>query len=131
MEETGPWTCDTCGDAITKPQDGMVQWLTRLNEGRRVSRNLRIVHHMTASPHKGAGGCYPDERAESRVDGSSLSDMHLKQALGHNGLIRLLQMHEEEGFSASEINQVILRLFVPGHEKARLYADRAITHGFF
>ena len=129
MAVSGPWFCDSCGHPIEKPEDGMVQWLHHYVDGRPSGRDLRIVHHLTKSPIGGARGCYPDERAENRKDGSSLSDWHLYHTLGPDGLVRLLSLLEEGEFPAPEVNRVIMRLFVPGYEQARRYADRAIAGG--
>jgi hypothetical protein len=55
----GPWRCDICGQLISQPDQGMLLWLSRFNNGRRVGRDLRIVHRMIASPLGRPSKCYP------------------------------------------------------------------------
>lgn len=125
----GPWYCDTCGKLIETPEDGMVQWLTRTGGHRRVGRDLRIVHHRRKSPLGGPSGCYPDQHHELRADGSILADWHLDSVIGPDGLVRLLSRIEDGEIPVREVNRVIMRLFVPGYERARRYFEKAIAVG--
>ena len=114
----GPWYCDTCGEIIDGAENGMLQWLTHSDGDRHVGRDLRIVHHFSASPLGGANGCYPDERHELKADRSTLSDHPLEKVLGPDGLVILLSLIEDGKLPAREVNRVIMRLFVPGYERA-------------
>ena len=84
---------------------------------------------MSASPLGRPDGCYPNERDELAADRSTLSDEHLDRMLGSNGLVRLLAMVEDGVFPATEVNRVIMRLFVPGYEQARRYFRKALNTG--
>jgi hypothetical protein len=125
----GPWYCDKCGQVITQPDMGMVQWLTRVEGDHLLGRDLRIVHHMASSPLGEPNGCYPDEKAECARDDSTLADQHLDRMLGWDGLVMLLALVEEEGFPATQVNRVVMRLFVPGYEQARRYFRKALETG--
>lgn len=125
----GPWYCDTCGEIIDGAENGMLQWLTHSDADRRVGRDLRIVHHFPASPRGGTNGCYPDEHHELKVDRSTLSDHHLESVLGPDGLVILLSLIEDGELPAREVNRVIMRLFVPGYERARRYFQKAVSTG--
>ena len=125
----GPWCCDRCGQVIAKPEHGLLQWLTRSKDGHCAGRDLRIVHINHASPLGLPNGCGPDQSEEFARDGSGLSDVPLHWMLEPDGLVRLLAFVEEGEFPAKEVNRVIMRLFVPGYEKARPYFQKAIDAG--
>ena len=125
----GPWNCDTCGQVIIQPNQGMLQWFKRKDNGRHLGRDLRIVHHIAASPLSESTGCYPDEGQERAKDGSTLYDEHLDQMLGPDGLVRLLLLVEDGLFPTSDVSRVIMRLFVPGYERARPYFQKAVSTG--
>ena len=125
----GPWNCDQCGQLIAKPEHGLLQWLTRSKDSRYAGRDLRIVHVNHASPFGLTNGCGPDPREEYARDGSGISDVPLHWMLEPDGLVRLLSFVEEGEFPANEVNRIIMRLFVPGYEKARPYFQKAIDAG--
>jgi hypothetical protein len=125
----GPWYCDRCGQVIDQADKGILQWLTRMDGHRPLGRDLRIVHHMTASPLGRPNGCYPDEARELAVDSSTLCDEHLDRMVGWDGLVKLLALVEDGEFPASVVNRIIMRLFVPGYEQARRYFRKAIDTG--
>ena len=125
----GPWCCDRCGQVIAKPEHGLLQWLTRSKDGHSAGRDLRIVHVNHASPLGLPNGCGPDVREEFARDGSGLSDVPLHWMLNSDGLVRLLAFVEEGEFPANDVNRIIMRLLVPGYEKARPYFQKAIDAG--
>lgn len=125
----GPWYCDKCGQVIDEANRGMLQWLKRMDGHRRLGRDLRIVHHSAASPLGTRNGCYPNQQQELARDRSTLSDYHLDRMLEWDGLVKLLALVEDGEFPASEVNRVVMRLFVPGYEQARRYFRKAIDTG--
>ena len=125
----GPWCCDQCGQVISKPEHGLLQWLTRSKDGHSAGRDLRIVHVNHASPLGLPDGCGPDQSKEFARDGSALSDVPLHWMLEPDGLVRLLAFVEEGEFPANEVNRIIMRLLVPGYETARPYFQKAIDAG--
>jgi hypothetical protein len=125
----GPWCCDQCGRMIAKPEHGLLQWLASSKDGQPAGRDLRIVHVNHASPLGLPDGCGPNPSVEFAKDGSALSDVPLHWMLEPDGLVRLLAFVDEGEFPANEVNQIIMRLFVPGYEKARPYFQKAIDAG--
>jgi hypothetical protein len=125
----GPWRCDICGQLISQPDQGTLLWLSRSNNGRRVGRDLRIVHRMTASPLGGPSRCYPNERHELEADGSTISDVTIDRMQGPDGLVRLLSMIEDGEIPSKQVTRMIMRLFVPGYEQAKPYFQKAIDTG--
>jgi hypothetical protein len=71
------WTCDTCGQRIARAQDGWVSWSARNN-----GANVRLVHHLSASPWAHWGGCYAADEEGS---------LHLLDALGAGGAVSLFE----------------------------------------
>jgi hypothetical protein len=124
----GPWCCDKCGRLIERAEDGMLQWLGGTADDRSIGRDLRIVHHLPASPLGPPNGCYPDQQ-ELELDDSELVDGHLESYLGFSGLVDLLSKIEDGELPASDVNKVIMRLFVPDYEHARPYFDKAVSTG--
>jgi hypothetical protein len=125
----GPWRCDICGQLISQPDQGTLLWLSRSNNGRRVGRDLRIVHRMIASPLGRPSGCYPNERQELATDGSTISDVPIDRMQGPDGLVRLLSMIEDGEIPSKQVTRMIMRLFVPGYEQAKPYFQKAIDTG--
>ncbi len=75
------WRCDVCGELITGIEDGWVEWLAREDEqGNTVSRGLRLVHVLEASPRsrQQKHGCQYDERQEFRADQSVVEGLSLE-----------------------------------------------------
>ena len=130
MSGSKSWICDTCGEVIENPKDGWVEWITFEDSDRvRRYRDLRLVHHRPASPHKEGGGCQFNQRYEFERDGGTVMDYHLPDLLGVDGLMMLLSMVAEEMFPLNEILEIIKRLHILGYEQARMYFDRAISEG--
>jgi hypothetical protein len=124
---TGPWICDTCGELIENPEDGVLQYLARTGEAGMQGRDPIIVHHATKSPRVGRSGCYHNQDLEFRKDKSVLSDMTLDRLTGLDGLVRLLTLSECNQLPSPELNRIIMRLHVPGYEQARRYFDAALN----
>lgn len=125
----GPWRCDNCGQLISQPIQGTLLWLSRVNNSRRVGRDLRIVHRMTASPLDGPNRCYPNERHELETDGSTISDVTIDRMQDPDGLVRLLSMIEDGEIPSKQVTRMIMRLFVPGYEQAKPYFQKAVATG--
>ena len=125
----GPWCCDRCGQVIAKPEHGLLQWLTRSNDGHCIGRDLQIVHVNHASPLGLPNGCCPDPSEEFSRDGSGHSDVPLHWMLEPDGLVRLLAFIEEGEFPAKEVSRIMMRLLIPGYETARPYFQKAIDAG--
>ena len=133
MEPCKQWICDECGKLIEKPKDGWLEWLS---EGPMEGYyGFRIVHHKSASPKK--DGCYEYSKHRGR------KDMHLKQFLVEEGIIRLLSFVDIGSPFSSDTEHVLMiedlqewtelyrRLYIPYYEEARLYWAQAIAMSFF
>ena len=126
--EPGPWICDACGEPILEPKDAMVQWLHKVDNHKMVGRDLKLVHHSIKSP-RGDSGCYPNERSEVMRDGCTLADFQLHNKMGVNGFVTFLELMIDGGLSREDVAVMMMRIFVPGYEKARLYLDAALKEG--
>lgn len=126
----GNWICDKCTQLIEQPEDGWLEWLCKEGEdGRLEGRGLRLVHHYPSSPLRTDRRCQYDERLEYPKDGSTVRDFSLKEAIGPDGLMRLLQMLRDNELPQEEVIEIIKRLNIPGYEIARSFASEAVSQG--
>ena len=119
------WYCDTCGQRIEHPSDGMVQYLSQ-GGAKEVGRNLSIVHNRRASPIP--TGC---QYEEPRGDGWSLASVEMVWLLGSDGLTRLFLVFASGVFPSEEVVELGKRLCTPGYERARFHLGAAIQQGVF
>lgn len=124
---TGPWTCDVCNGVIERVEDGWVEWITIGDTNR--ARDLRLVHHMPASPRK--RGCQFNEDDEYSRDNGIVSDLPLSSFVGADGLTQLLMLIDEGELPSASVIEMIKRLHTPQYEQARLHIDRAVSAGVF
>ncbi len=127
-------TCDTCGERITSPEQGLIEWYISADEhGIRRFGNLRLVHVKSASPltriRLKRKGCSFDLREEFFVPEGTVESRALSEFLGPDGLMRLLSFIGNGDFPVAEVLKMIKRLNVPGYETARHYLRRAISEG--
>lgn len=129
------WICDECHEVIERPKDGWVHWRRERNDDDPHGKvhDIRILHHMTASPRGRPNGCYP-ERMEL--------DMHLHHYLGPSGIVDLLSMmdvgtyHDPNGRDVGKVRdirawvEIFRRLHVPYYEQGRLFFDHGRRDGF-
>jgi len=129
MDISQGWICDTCGTLIKLPSDGRMEWLEFKIGGVSKGRGLRLVHHLSASPHKATStvGCYSYVEAYS----SGLCDGELSEFLGDDGLMFLLSKLANDQLPQDEVIEMIKRLHVSGYEKARLHFDAAASADVF
>lgn len=132
MAEALGWTCDTCGQVINNVGDGWVEWVEIMQpDGTFHGRDLRLVHHAPASPRGPHVSCQFDRQAEFRNDRGTVRDEPLKDFVGADGLVPLLEMISDERLPTEEILTLIQRLHVPGYEQARHHFATAISEGVF
>ncbi|MFO0752183.1 MAG: hypothetical protein U0411_02520 [Thermodesulfovibrionales bacterium] len=72
--------CDTCGQIIATPGEGLLQWKVRVNPYRMY--NFAIIHDPQMSLHPGGCGI-------SRSYDVSVSHAHLTLFTGENGLSKI------------------------------------------
>ena len=133
MPETKFWICDTCGERINTVEDGWVEWIVAGNSaGERRGRNLRLVHHLPASPRRQEReyGCQINERRECDRN-EVLLDQSLSDSVGPDGLMNLLSMLAEGELPKESVIEMIKRLHIPGYEVARLHFVEAAEAGIF
>lgn len=133
------WICDTCGELISEPGHGYVEWLRGGADYVRDAHEFRIVHHAPHSPSFSKGhDCYRHTNEPGRCD------LPLENFVGHKGMVMLLRFldvgpyhnFEYEGPSVADgamrdFVQTMRRLHLPYYEEARLYWAEALSDGFF
>ena len=124
MAKEEVWICDSCGEVIEKPKDGVLEWICDTKvEGKPKGRGLRLVHQAAASP------TWPDGKCGYDSDAQTVEDVSLEGYTGPDGLLFLLRLIAEEEVPIEEVLEMIMRLHIPGYEWARLYADDAMAEG--
>ena len=132
MLDRGPkttrWYCDVCGQAIEHPEDGGVEWLTRLGDEAVSSWGLRLVHTASAGPFP--QGCGYDQGRESQRDESVVVlGFPLVEMIEPDGLPMLLYLLTPEMNPQSQVIEMIQRLHTPGYERARFHLPEALARG--
>jgi hypothetical protein len=129
--QTTWWLCDTCGQKIEHPGDGVMEYLLKPDEesGMLLARGLKLVHTRQASPLR--SGCGYDETKESERDGSSVAAEALPSRLGTDGSTTLLLDVSIEMFPLEQLVELGRRLLTPGYERARFHLAAAIQQGIF
>lgn len=130
MKSKPTWICDSCGESIDDISHGWVEWLTRQESGKFLGRGLRLVHHCSAHDPLDTR-CQYNQHAEYELDGSTVSDLPLKDFVGTDGLILLLSLIAGEEVPTDQVLEMIKRLHVPGYEHARFHFEDAIADGVF
>ena len=137
------WICDTCGQPILKPEEGMLECrMEKDGTGRYRSLDFRLVHHVSYSPrnpHRPEGRKYEHESCYQHSGGSS---WHLHHVIAPDGIARLLGLLDvgpeldpdysgPEVVSIREWVELFRRLTIPFYEEARLYWRQAKADGWF
>lgn len=122
LSPTVEWTCDVCGERISRPEDGWVEWLGKTATTSQSPPNLRLVHAWKSSPRNSADRC-------QRPGASGLNDLPLPHFLGADGLMRLLNLLDEGYLPKTEVIEMIQRLHIPGYEQARPHFETAAAAG--
>lgn len=127
--------CDTCGEIIESPDEGVLMWKYEIGSDR-PHRDFKIVHHFRVSPLAESSprdGCYYTGR---------FSDTDLSYFTGPEGLIHWMHLldvgpvldPEYTGprvANLREWTEIYRRLYIPHYEEARLYFERAAVDGYF
>ena len=133
--------CDTCGKVINSPEEGWIEWISKLDTEKHTSEihSFNIVHHYYSSPlaKPNNEGCYQHGEKLGR------SDNHLDQFINDNhkmaNILRMLDIgpYHDPDFKATDIKdlrqyvETVRRLTIPYYEEARLYWDKAKEDGYF
>ncbi len=131
--DRGPvgWRCATCGELITRVEDGWVEWLAGEDEnGNSTCKGLRLVHVSSASPRGTEGhGCRYDERQEFKNDQSVVEGLALERFVGPDGLMMLLSLIAADELPRDELLELAKRVQIPGYEQTRELFPRAVAEG--
>lgn len=124
------WKCSTCGQLITKTEDGWVEW--RAFEDRRGTHvtGVRLVHRQpTRRGKRGPQSCRYDARRYFRRDRSIVEGLSLESFLGPDGLMLLLSFVAAGEMPVGDILELAKRVQIPGYELIR-DLPRQVTHKF-
>lgn len=105
------WLCDKCGEIITKPEDGFLEWFRPLESDTLKDEQGYTIRHFD---------CKQDEDRMFK-QGKLLSYEHLHHVNANRDLEYLLQ-RLEDGLckDKSELIEIIKRLHVAGYEANRI-----------
>jgi hypothetical protein len=129
------WFCDSCGEVISEPSHGYIEWRYDEVNGARLKTGIRIVHHALYSPNRsGKGNCYYSNAERG-------GDLSLTRVVGPSGRALMLswlwegENHDDEpGKSCvadlKEWTTVFRRLHIPYFEEANQYLARAFYGEF-
>jgi hypothetical protein len=133
------WRCSTCGELITRIEDGWVEWLAAEDEHEAARlKGMRLVHAMAASPrgHERHGcqyherhGCQYDERHEFRQNQSVVEGLPLERFVGADGLMLLLSLIAAGELPQDDLLELAKRVQIPGYEQAREMFPHAVAEG--
>lgn len=108
------WICDKCNEPIMTAEEGWLKWTKNLND--ETLSEFKIVHHPACKQ--------PGPKIQKT--GLTAPGDPLKEFLGHDGLIRLLELMSKTPLkNEHELLEVIQRLQIPGYEMARPHFEKA------
>jgi hypothetical protein len=115
------WKCSTCGQLITRIEDGWVEWLAFEDQERTGHLGgLRLVHRLAVFFKKrGAQACRYDARRQFRKDRSIVEGLPLDRFVGPDGLMLLLSFIAAGEMPVGEILELAKRVQIPGYELVR------------
>jgi len=115
------WKCSTCGQLITRIDDGWVEWLAfEDQEGRTHLTGLRLIHCLLARTGKrGPRACQYDARQQFRRNHSLVEGLPLERFVGPDGLMLLLSFIAVGKMPVGDILELAKRVQIPGYELVR------------
>jgi hypothetical protein len=125
------WRCASCGELITRIEDGWVEWLASEDDyGITRVRGLRLVHRlMFTSRNSECHRCRYDDRREFKQDYSLVEGLPLDRFVGADGLMLLLSLLAESEMPRAELLELVKRVHIPGYEQTREVFEEAIHGG--
>lgn len=125
------WKCRTCGQLITRIEDGWVEWLAAEDQQRRTYlAGLRLVHRLpTLARKRGPRACRYDARRQFRKDRSIVEGLALESFVGPDGLMLLLSFVATGEIPVGDVLELAKRVQIPGYELIR-DLPRQVTHRF-
>ena len=125
------WKCSSCGDLITRIEDGWVEWLASEDERGERLKGLRLVHCLSPSAGSNGPGCRYDSVREFRNDRSIVEGLSLERFVGSDGLMLLLSFLASGEMPCGDVLELAKRVQIPGYEQARELFPEAIGLGVF
>jgi hypothetical protein len=125
------WRCSSCGELITKIEDGWVEWLASDDDqGTANLRSLRLVHRWVVDSGSSARRyCRFDDRREFQKDRSIVEGLSLERFVGPDGLMLLLSFVADGEMPTDDILELTKRVQIPGYEQVRELIHDASTAG--
>ena len=125
------WRCSSCGELITRIEDGWVEWLASDDEqGTTNLRSLRLVHRWIVDSGSSARRhCRFDDRREFQKDRSIVEGLSLERFVGPDGLMLLLSFVADGEMPTDDILELTKRVQIPGYEQVRELIHDASTAG--
>ena len=123
------WKCSSCGDLITRIEDGWVEWLASEDERGERLKGLRLVHCLSPSAGSNGPGCRYDSVREFRNDRSIVEGLSLERFVGSDGLMLLLSFLASGEMPRGDVLELAKRVQIPGYEQARELFPEAIGMG--
>ena len=125
------WRCASCGELITRIEDGWVEWLAAEDDyGTTTVSGLRLVHRLVFNSRDSERNrCRYDDRREFQQDHSLVEGLPLDRFVGADGLMLLLSFLAEGDMPTEELLELVKRVHIPGYEQTRELFDEAIHGG--
>ena len=125
------WRCASCGELITRIEDGWVEWLASEDDyGITRVRGLRLVHRLIFNSRTSdRNRCRYDDRREFKQDHSLVEGLPLDRFVGADGLMLLLSLLAESEMPRAELLELVKRVHIPGYEQTREVFEEAIHGG--
>jgi len=125
------WRCDSCGELVSRPQTGWVEWLAAEdNEGKPKPSGLRLVHGRDTGPRcRDQYGCQYNPGDEFRKNRGIVEGLSLDRFAGPDGLMLLLSMIAARELPVRELIELTKRVQIPGYEAVYEVVHDAVSEG--
>lgn len=124
------WRCSSCGEVISKIEDGWVEWLATERTGVGVLlKGLRLVHRSAVSGMSRDTGCRYDFRREFLHDRSIVEGLPLERFVGPDGLMLLLSFLAVGELPKDDVLELTKRVQIPGYEQTHELFREAVEKG--
>lgn len=121
-----PLICDVCGGPIDKSMGGTLEWLRTESDDKYVKGSMRMICNYRC------GYSYTGFQGKSlAAQGCDLSDRGLTNFMGASGMSRLFEVASwrEREFDIDDLGITLLRLNMPGYDRAWHHIDEALSRG--
>ncbi len=123
------WRCSSCGEVISKIEDGWVEWLATERSGSVLLKGLRLVHRSAVSEVARDTGCRYDFRREFLRDSSIVEGLPLERFVGPDGLMLLLSFLAVGELPKDDVLELTKRVQIPGYEQTYELFHEAVDRG--